>query len=138
MGGARVQLLIYASKNKIEVDVDVSCEQIIAGATIRNAQLNLTGALIFTGTHFAQVLEGDPKNIDILMASVKRDPRHQMLSVVYQSPAAERLFPDWKMAYQGPSRFVSRHVTHLIDAKFGSNQKQATEWLVKLAREFSV
>ena len=133
-----MQRLIYASKNKIEVDVDVGCGQIVAAATIRNAQLNLTGALIFTGTHFAQVLEGDPKNIDILMASVKRDPRHQMLSVVHQSPAAERLFPDWKMAYQGPSRFVSRHVTDLIEAEFGSNQRQATDWLVKLAREFSV
>lgn len=117
------------------MDANTVCAQIVAGARKRNAQLDLTGALIFTGTYFAQVLEGRTKDINEMMVSLQRDPRHDMITIVNQSPIAERRFCEWKMAYQGPSDFVSRHVIRLLHT-VGSEQRRATEWLIQLAHEF--
>lgn len=132
-----MERLIYVSESKIEeADVDAIIAQIVEDSQKRNAKLNLTGALIFTGTHFAQVLEGCKQAIDDLMASVYRDPRHGTVTIVDRTSITERQFSHWAMAYQGPSQFVSRHVTRLIHTTKGVEQKRATEWLTQLAREF--
>lgn len=132
-----MERLIYVSESNIEEsEADAVIAQIVANSQSRNAQLNLTGALIFTGTHFAQVLEGYKKSIDEVMASVQRDRRHGAVTVVDRSPINERQFSKWAMAYQGPSQFVSRQVTRLIHTAPGAEQRRATEWLTQLAREF--
>ena len=52
-----MQRLLYVSESRIdEADAQSVVSQIVAHAQLKNAQLGLTGALIFTGEHFAQVL----------------------------------------------------------------------------------
>ena len=132
-----MQRLLYISKSKIkDADVSALIAQIIAGSEKRNSFLDVTGALIFTGAHFAQVLEGSQKAINELMISVNNDARHEAISVVDRSFITERQFSRWAMAYQGPSQFVSRHVTRLFYTTPGAEQKRATHWLTQLAREF--
>lgn len=132
-----MERLIYVSESNIEEsEADAVVAQMVANAQSRNAQLNVTGALIFTGTHFAQVLEGCKKAIDEVMASIQRDSRHSAVTVVDRSPISERQFPNWAMAYQGPSQFVSRHVARLIHTTPGTEQKKATEWLTQISLEF--
>ena len=65
----------------------------------RNAALGLTGALLFTGSHFAQVLEGEPAALDAVIASIVRDPRHHSVRVLCREPVAERRFSSWAMGY---------------------------------------
>lgn len=134
-----MQRLIYVSKSNIEItEADAVVAQIVAEAQKRNARLNLTGALIFTGTHFAQVLEGSPEDIEEMMASLQRDSRHQMIAIVNQAPIMKRRFDDWKMAYQGRSDFMTRQLHRLLHATSGSEQRQAADWIIQLAHEFSV
>ena len=133
-----MERLIYVSDSKIEDgDVDAVIAKIIAKSQKRNSQLDLTGALIFTGTHFAQVLEGDQKAIDELMSSLYHDERHEAVWIVDRSPITERQFSRWAMAYHGPSQFVSRHVTRLFEPSSQTEHQRATSWLIELAREFS-
>ena len=132
-----MQRLIYVSKSKVKAaDARAVIAQIIAGSDKRNSYLEVTGALIFSGAHFAQVLEGSQKAINELMISINNDTRHEAISVVDRSSITERQFSRWAMAYQGPSQFVSRHVTRLFDTTPGADQKRATHWLTQLAREF--
>ena len=132
-----MQRLIYVSESKIrDADVDAVIAQIVTEAQQRNTHFNITGALIFTGIHFAQVLEGSHKAVDELMLSICNDARHGAVSVVERSPTTERLFSHWTMGYKGPSQFVSRHVTRLFHTTPGAEQKRATEWLIQLAHEF--
>ena len=132
-----MQRLLYVSECRInEAEAETVVAQIVADAQKRNADLGVTGALIFTGTHFAQVLEGCKKAIDELMISIHNDTRHGTVSVVERSPITERQFSHWAMAYKGPSQFVSRHVTRLLYTTSETDQRQATGWLIELASEF--
>ena len=134
-----MERLLYVSKSKINVaDVHAVVSHIVAKAREWNIDHNLTGALIFTGTHFAQVLEGSQKDLDDVMVIIKNDPKHEEVSVINRSPITERQFPRWAMAYQGPSQFVSRHVTRLLHATSGLEQRRATDWLIQLAHEFVI
>ena len=134
-----MERLLYVSESKIkEADVQAVVSHIVAKAEEYNVDLNLTGALIFTGTHFAQVLEGRQKDIDEVMVIIKNDSRHGPVWVMNRSPVTERLFPHWEMAYQGPSTYVSRHVIRLLHATSGFDQQRATDWLIQLAHEFMI
>ena len=132
-----MERLLYVSKSKIEkAEAFAVVARIVMKSKEWNIDHNLTGALIFTGTHFAQVLEGSQQDIDDVMVIIKSDPRHEEVSVINRSPITERQFPTWVMAYQGPSQFVSRHVTRLLHATSGLEQQRATDWLIQIAHEF--
>lgn len=133
-----MQRLLYISKSRIaDADKKSAVSQIVAHAQINNARLGITGALLFTGLYFAQVLEGSTEAIQTLMADIKTDTRHGKVVVVDEFPITERLFPDWQMAYQGPSKFVSRRVERLLHTTSPSERQRTADWLTELAREFT-
>ena len=130
--------LIYVSRSTVPSTVaNDTVEQIVATARARNPGLGLTGALLFTGEHFAQVLEGPAASIDRLMASVAMDPRHDQLIVVAREPITARRFGQWSMAYSGPSQFVARHVTRLLTNPAPPEQGRSVNWLNDLMWEFA-
>ncbi|MGN6357210.1 MAG: BLUF domain-containing protein [Novosphingobium sp.] len=65
----------------------------------RNAALEVTGALIFTGSHFAQYLEGPAEAVAAIRASIERDPRHAEIRTARTEPCGERRFGGWTLAY---------------------------------------
>lgn len=137
--GVTMQRIIYVSESRIEkTESQYAVAAIVEHAQVKNAQLGITGALLYTGGHFAQVLEGTPEAIYMLMAFIYNDPRHGNVVVVDKSSISHRRFHDWQMAYQGPSQFVSRHVTKLLHATSPFQQRRAAEWIMDLAYEFSV
>lgn len=69
----------------------------------RNCALGVTGALIFTGSHFAQYLEGPTDAVDIVKASVLADTRHNGIRTIREGSAQARLFGNWSLAYAGHS-----------------------------------
>ena len=130
--------LLYVSNSTIpSSDADVVSQQIVATAVARNPELGLTGALLFTGEHFAQVLEGELDAIDLLMEAITRDSRHNQVRFVECGPLPERRFKAWSMAYFGPSVFVSRYVTRLMNDMPPSDQRHYAYWLNELMRQFA-
>jgi hypothetical protein len=133
-----MQRLLFVSDACIKIsDADAVASHIVTHAQIKNARLGVTGALIFTYRHFAQVLEGSPESLQILMASIYNDQRHDNIVIIDTLPITRRQFPDWQMAYQGPSSFVSRHVTRLLHADSQRERQRAAKWVTELAWEFS-
>ena len=129
--------LLYISESRIgHLDADSFETEVVVDSRIKNTILGLSGALLFTGTHFAQILEGPKASIDALMRSLAADDRHHNISVIERSAINTRRFADWQMAYFGPSQFVSRHVTRLLNGASASEQQRAIEWLSDLAHEF--
>jgi len=130
--------LLYVSRSTIPPkEAEDVLNQIVATSASKNPVLGLTGTLLFTGTHFAQVLEGENASIDALMALISIDPRHDQVRIIERGPLARRRFVNWGMAYFGPSRFVSRHVTRLLSACSPPEQRRAADWLTELMREFA-
>ena len=130
--------LLYLSRSTIPAAAaDEGVAAIVATSHARNPGLGLTGALLFTGEYFAQVIEGQATAVDQLMASVARDDRHDDMIVVAREPIAARRFGDWSMAYSGPSQFVARHVTRLLADPSSLELGRSAQWLNELLWEFA-
>lgn len=129
--------LLYISHSRIDpADATAEVARIVKASVIANLRHGLTGALMFTGVHFAQIVEGRDDDIEVLVARLDRDPRHDNLIVVDRSPLVRRRFADWSMAYHGPSQFVARHVTRLLNDPAPAEKLRATECLSELMCEF--
>ena len=133
-----LESLLYISESRIAPsDCEDEVNQIVAIARDVNPRIAVTGALIFTGANFAQVLEGPMDTIAKLFASIARDPRHSQIIVVARYPIAERRFTDWSMAYSGPSLFITRYVNRLLIDPSPSEAGRAAKQLIDLMVEFS-
>lgn len=130
--------LLYVSRSTIPpAQAAAAVDDIVAQSHSRNSELGITGALLFTGVKFAQVLEGSEASVDTLFASILRDERHKQIVVVARDPIAKRRFDRWSMAYSGPSQFVSRHVTRLLSDPSIQEQGRSVMWLNELLWEFA-
>jgi len=65
----------------------------------RNRMLDLTGCLVCTGRHFAQVIEGRGDALRTLVDRIAADPRHEGMRRVLERRVAVRQYPLWSMAY---------------------------------------
>lgn len=74
-------------------------ESIVARARLHNRQRGITGALLFTGGHFAQWIEGPPRALAATMARIEADPRHDAVTRLLETEVHERRFDAWTMAF---------------------------------------
>ena len=74
-------------------------ERILAVARPQNQLRQVTGALLFTGGHFAQLLEGPAQALADTMAAIDTDPRHDSVTRLIEGSIRQRRFADWSMAF---------------------------------------
>lgn len=112
-------------------------ERIVDASRRNNPGAGITGGLIFTELHFAQVLEGKADVLDALLARIAADPRHDNMAIVERRAIEGRRFAGWAMAYSGPSFYMDRHVRPLLDAhRDGVPSDAAAALLADLTRQF--
>ena len=71
--------------------------KIVETATRKNADREITGILVFERGHFFQVIEGPGAQLDRLLVTLRRDPRHHSLRILKRRQSDHRLFPKWRM-----------------------------------------
>lgn len=127
--------LLYVSRSHLAPgETQSEVNKIVATARSRNEPAGITGALIFTQTHFAQYLEGPADAVDALMEKLRQDPRHTDVQIVRTLQRTRRHFSDWSMAYGGSSIYVANLVrSALEDGQDGSHANK----LIRLMREFT-
>jgi hypothetical protein len=64
-----------------------------------NKSQEITGALLFSSGHFAQVLEGPAFAVKALIGNIICDTRHRDLRLLECGLVPARLFGNWSMAY---------------------------------------
>ena len=90
--------LLYVSTAQADIsERDVSL--IVSNATRANAAWRISGALAFNGIRFCQCLEGEKDNVRALLEIIKRDRRHNNITVVAQLDIDERYFDGWDMRW---------------------------------------
>lgn len=130
---------LYVSRSLIEPALATTAVADLVEASIaNNARCEITGALLFTGAHFAQILEGSEDSIAALMKSIGRDVRHDQLRVINHTVVKERKFQDWALAYNGPSLFIERHVARVLASPPDADQKRMARWLAEVMEELMV
>lgn len=100
--GPTLRQLIYCS-DACEPMETPALQSILDGARSRNAELGITGMLLYSNGRFLQVLEGDADLVDVLYAKIANDPRHGHVRTVMSRSIKERDFPNWSMAYRALS-----------------------------------
>ena len=77
---------------------------ILETARIENANLNVTGMLLYAEGAFIQVLEGDAQAVERLLRKIKRDARHRRFLILLDRVIHDRDFDGWSMAFQRVSQ----------------------------------
>lgn len=88
--------LFYISNVSPFFDPDTLIELCQHSAT-KNRELGIGGALVFNGTNFGQVLEGNKEDVLALSELIKKDVRHTGYNVVKAKEVSDRFFDDWGM-----------------------------------------
>jgi hypothetical protein len=142
--------LIYCSRNVLgqrmpPVGMEQEIRAILGTARRCNKEVNVTGALLFTASGFAQVLEGPREVVERTFERISADPRHVDVTMLCFTPIERRSFPDWSMGFSGqPSPGAHDPLAHLFnDATFtgprattGSDLLRLLEKVVQLEDEW--
>lgn len=83
--------LIYRSRAKGDID-QASLAAIVRQAQTRNAQMQVSGILVFDGDQFLQVLEGPLSSVEALFARISQDERHDFVVELMRDYAPRRHF----------------------------------------------
>lgn len=73
--------------------------QLLTDAQIRNAELKITGHLLYLDGQFTQCFEGPPEMVEVLWQSLLSDKRHHDIQLLARHTTEERRFPEWTMAF---------------------------------------
>ena len=78
--------------------------QLLAKCRASNTERQISGQLIYSDGTFMQVLEGPEKEVDDTYARIKKDTRHNNITLLERSSIDERQFPDWSMGFKSLNR----------------------------------
>jgi hypothetical protein len=92
----RYKSLTYTSLAALDMD-ERKLFDLFEEARDLNGLEGITGLLVFNGTHFLQIIEGNPMAIDDLVERLRRDPRHSGFEIRDQRVIDRRLFENWAM-----------------------------------------
>src|SRR3569832_1429890 len=106
--------LIYASTATQGFD-QTELIALLRKARTANAQVVITGMLLYVAGNFFQVLEGEQPAVEAQFAKIMTDPRHTNVVTIIKEPLAKRSFGDWTMAFAEISREEFQRVDGLND-----------------------
>lgn len=121
-------------------DDDVAA--ILVEARANNLRNDLTGALLYNGGRFIQIIEGPDEVLRSQYAKIAADPRHRSVQTMSEKRIAHRQFPEWTMGFQ-PLSDASLKTLEGFDDFFGgrtgrdrlkhadNEAQQLLEWLAE-------
>ncbi len=90
--------------------------QILRHSRERNSVQQFSGALLFDGERFCQLLEGESAAVQALMTNIERDPRHGNLNVMFHAAVAPpRLMTLWQCGYCEHEAFAAIEAAAAVD-----------------------
>jgi Sensors of blue-light using FAD len=90
--------LVYVS-SAVQLFSPAELQDLLAKSRANNAQLGISGLLLYKDGNFMQVLEGEQAAVQSLHTHIARDPRHRGLITLLQGTHPERQFPEWAMGF---------------------------------------
>ena len=90
--------IVYWSKASLSFELN-DLLKLAKEAMLKNEQYDVTGFLQYKNNVFFQYLEGTSDNLNSIIGSISKDPRHQILRIIQLPSEQERLFSKWKMRY---------------------------------------
>ncbi len=110
----------YISKNIIDessLGLEQQIKNILVTARRNNRQSGVTGALLYSGGFFCQVIEGTKEDLDKVFANILADTRHTDIIVLSNDLVSKRLFSAWDMAFAGFEDKVRFNIADMKNSK---------------------
>jgi len=130
--------LAYISKNTIKGNAEEIKDQIrdiLAAAHRNNPSLGVTGALLYSGGYFCQVIEGPEDVLEELFESIQMDGRHGDVTVLHFQPIESRGFSDWAMALAGIEETMRFDIDGVLASKDDLKMKETGRDLVSVLEQ---
>lgn len=130
--------LLYISDNRVpEVEHAQEIARILKSSLANNRALSVTGALISTPRHYAQILEGSRDAVTRIMQWIEADPRHANIRVLLREMLPQRAFARWSLAHIGRNDALDDAIGTLAGSPVPSPGSVSALWnlMEKLARE---
>jgi Sensors of blue-light using FAD len=132
----RLSHWLYVSNSQLSIaEMRIELEFIVDASRSRNQALGVTGALLFTGLRFLQIIEGPAPAVALLKEAISRDCRHARVSTLDEGVDGPRRYASWALAYDGPSPFVEKVIERATTA--GPPAADAIKSLHRLLSTFS-
>lgn len=134
---AQLQSWLYISSCTLaRDDCDFQVQHIVNVSKRRNADMAITGALIFSGDHFLQRIEGPPDSVAAVKGSILADPRHSQIRTLAEGFVEERAFDGWALAYGARSQYVETAIAKGLK-RFDESEQSGAEHFLRLLRIFA-
>lgn len=91
--------VVYLSRATRRLDQDQLLD-IHRQAMGANAEVDVTGLLLFDGRRFIQALEGPQAAVEAVMTRIANDPRHDSIDYLARREITDRQFGTWSMDYK--------------------------------------
>ncbi|HEY8127068.1 MAG TPA: BLUF domain-containing protein [Methylocystis sp.] len=91
-----MQRLAYFSNANLELNLS-AIESLVEKSADRNRPLRISGALLYNGLNFLQILEGPGQAVTPLYLKIRKDPRHSGVVKVACERILSRTYPEWGM-----------------------------------------
>lgn len=114
---------IYFSEPCVSAaELDSVVADIVEKSLVRNHGLDVTGALVCTGSRFLQCLEGKVGSVRLLQASIRHDRRHRSVTDLLEEEGRQRIFADWSLLHATSSRYLNDLLAGLVPGERKQNQ----------------
>ncbi|CCD99036.1 BLUF domain-containing protein [Bradyrhizobium sp. STM 3809] len=121
--------LVYVSRKTTGAQSDI--DAILRGARKFNACCDITGALLFNDSNFAQLIEGPETAVKQAFQRIKRDPRHCDVKQLSFEPTQRRRFGEWSMAFVDSSQQL-RELEPLMWSNDAASAERASQKILDL------
>lgn len=88
--------LVYFSNADLDLNLS-AIEGMVEKSAHRNRPLRISGALLYNGLNFLQILEGPSQALTPLYLKIRRDSRHSGVVKLVHERISMRTYPDWGM-----------------------------------------
>jgi len=88
--------LVYFSNADLDLNLS-AIEGMVEKSAERNRPLRISGALLYNGLNFLQILEGPRQALTPLYLQIRRDSRHSGVVKLVHERISIRSYPDWGM-----------------------------------------
>lgn len=125
--------LAYISRNSIiasEHEVALEIKEILNSATKNNPKLGVTGALLYSGGYFCQVIEGPQDVLEELFETIQMDSRHKDVKVLHFEEIVQRGFGEWAMAFAGVDDSMKKEIEGVLHSKDTIKMQDAGRHLI--------
>ncbi len=95
--------LVYRSNAK-QLLSPAALDEILRSAREANAEVGVTGVLLYRDATFVQYLEGLEPDIDATFDRISAASQHDTITILQRCSIEKRLFPIWLMGFEEPPK----------------------------------